>query len=293
MNQAVFRSKVIQWLIIALSLFSGLYLLVCIYLFFGQTRIIFAPDKTLKKSPQDYGLIHQELWLTISAEEVIHGWWLPSTDPQANVILFLHGNSSNIGGNLFHAKRFVEMGFSVLLMDYRGFGLSRGKFPHEKQIYEDAQVMYDYLTEERHIPADKLFVYGHSLGGAIAIELLSNNPAAGLIVEATFTSIAAMAQQKGNYSLFPLELLLHQQFDSFAKIPALTVPTLFIHGSEDATVPAEMSKALYAQADIPKKLFIVPGAEHNTVATVAGDLYNSAIHEFQHMIQQSPVKSSP
>ncbi|NJN72472.1 MAG: alpha/beta hydrolase [Limnothrix sp. RL_2_0] len=276
----------LKWLLIVLSGVSGIYLVMCLYLLVWQKRIIFNPYRTLEKFPTTYELTSQELFLPVNSKESIHGWWLPSSEPGDRVLLFLHGNSSNIGGNLFHAKRFVELGFSVLLMDYRGFGQSDGAFPHETQVYEDAQVMYKYLTETRKISPDNIVVYGHSLGGAIAIELLSEHPVAGLIAEGTFTSVSDLAAYTGRYSFLPVDLLLHQRFESLSKIKNSAIPTLFIHGTEDQTIPVEMGKTLYAESPAPKQLLIVPGAGHNNVASTAENIYNEAILNFFQFVQQ-------
>ncbi|WP_225875244.1 alpha/beta hydrolase [[Limnothrix rosea] IAM M-220] len=257
--------------------------------------MIFRPTKTLENFPTAYALDHQEVWLPVKNSVQIHGWWLPSqANSNGKALLFLHGNSYNVGENLFHAKRFVDMGFSVLLMDYRGYGLSGGKFPDESQVYEDAQVMYDYLLETQGFAPDQIFVYGHSLGGAIAIELVKNNPAAGLITEGTFTSMSDVATYSGKYSLMPVNLLLHQRFESLSKIPEITIPTLFIHGIEDDVIPAAMGQTLYNSAIAPKQLFLVPEAGHNDVAKTAGQSYDKAILAFKEFaISQTSATLAP
>lgn len=266
---------------------SGIYLALCLYLLVWQQRIIFKPTRTLEKFPQTYQLAHQEVWLPVQDKASIHGWWLPASKPTRGVLLFLHGNSYNAGANLFHAKRFVSLGFSVLLMDYRGYGQSGGAFPHETQVYEDAQAMYDYLIEDQGVLPSEILVYGHSLGGAIAIELVKNNPVAGLITESTFTSIADMANITGKYAFLPINLLLHQRFESLNKIATIEQPILFIHGSEDELIPLQMVESLHGAAIAPKQLLIVPGAGHNNVATTAGDRYDQAILNFQQFTQQN------
>ncbi|MGB2925755.1 MAG: alpha/beta fold hydrolase [Limnothrix sp.] len=280
-----------KWPIILLSSVSGIYFALCLYLLFWQTRILFNPYKTVEKLPATYALTSTELFLPVNKNESLHGWWLPATTSTEKVLLFLHGNSSNVGGNLFHAKRFVDLGFSVLLMDYRGFGQSDGSFPHENQVYEDAQVMYDYLVKTRNIAPENIFVYGHSMGGAIAIELVTNNPVSGLITEGTFTSIADMASYTGKYSFLPINLLLHQRFESLTKIKTIQTPTLFIHGTEDELVPVAMGEALHAESTAPKQLLIVPGAGHSDVASTAEETYDTAILDFSEFVQLRQAKA--
>ncbi|MEK0180249.1 MAG: alpha/beta fold hydrolase [Oscillatoriales cyanobacterium] len=198
------------------------------------------------------------------------------------VVLYLHGNGLNVGANVEHANRFHRLGMSVFLIDYRGYGKSQGEFPTESQVYEDAQLAMDYLVKQRGINPKQIYIYGHSLGGAIAIDLAVRNPeAAGLIVEGSFTSAREMVDfQSGVYRIFPIDLLLRQRFDSIAKVDRLEMPVLFIHGTADTVVPVAMSKKLFDAAPQPKQLYIVPDAGHNNLADFAGAEYLEKISNF-------------
>jgi pimeloyl-ACP methyl ester carboxylesterase len=196
--------------------------------------------------------------------------------------LYLHGNGSNVGANVEHANRFHRLGLSVFVIDYRGYGKSQGDFPSESQVYEDAQLAWDYLVKQRGVNPNQIYIYGHSLGGAIAIDLAVRHPeAAGLIVEGSFTSTRAMVDfQKGLFWLFPIDLLLTQRFDSLSKVDRLQMPVLFIHGTADNVVPVEMSKKLFDAAPDPKQLYIVPGGGHNNVAQIGGVEYLQIVSQF-------------
>jgi uncharacterized protein len=264
------------------------YVAICAFLYFRQTRMIFFPTRPIDTTPAFFNLEYEEVWLTVSEEplERIHGWWLPiEAEDSPGVLLYLHGNGINIGANIAHAHRFYQMGFSVLLMDYRGYGLSEGSFPSEAQVYEDAETMWDYLIQERQIPPDRIFVYGHSLGGAIAIELAMRHPEmAGLIVDGSFSSLRDMVNLNLSLRLFPVDWLLTQEFNSIQKVPELQTPVLFIHGLADTTVPPSMSQTLYAAAPDPKKLYLVPEAGHNNVAEMAGAEYQQTVQSFMQKI---------
>ncbi|MEG4117848.1 alpha/beta fold hydrolase [Microcoleus sp. N9_B4] len=198
------------------------------------------------------------------------------------VVLYLHGNASNVGANVEHAHRFHRLGLSVFVMDYRGYGKSQGDFPSESQVYEDAQLAWDYLVKQRGINPNQIYIYGHSLGGAIAIDLAVRHPeAAGLIVEGSFTSTRAMVEfQKGLFWMFPIDFLLTQRFDSLSKVDRLQMPVLFIHGTADNVVPVEMSKKMFDAAPEPKQLYIVPDGGHNNVAQIGGTEYLQILSQF-------------
>jgi uncharacterized protein len=213
--------------------------------------------------------------------ERLHGWWIPARGRETGVLLYLHGNGVNIGANVEHANRFHRLGLSVLLMDYRGYGQSDGGFPSEQQVYADAEANWQYLTQTRQIDPQRIVIYGHSLGGAIAINLASQHPeAAGLIVQGSFTAIRPMVDLRMPNSIFPTDLILTQHFDSIRKVPNLKLPVLYIHGLEDDETPPEMTKALYEASPQPKQLYLVPGAGHNNVAQVAGPEYLQVVGRF-------------
>ena len=275
--------------VIVLGLLITTYLGLCLLLRLGQTRLIFHPSPIVKSTPADYDLPYEEVWLTVPNGK-IHGWWLPASKVEAPVLLYLHGNGSNNGDTVGHALRFFRLGFSVLLIDYRGYGYSdfgngdttqHNSFPDEAKVYEDAEAAWKYLIQDREIKPQNLFIYGHSLGGAIGIEMAVRHPEmAGLIVEGTFTSMKEMADIIGYSRWFPLQLLLTQKFDSIKNITTLQVPILLIHGTEDEVVPTFMSQELYNAAPSAKKLYLVSGAGHNDVARVGGETYLKIISHF-------------
>ena len=158
----------------SIGLIVTAYLSACLYLFVEQKRFIFFPTATLETTPAAFNLLYQEVWLPVETKggkvERIHGWWIPGKGKQT--LLYLHGNGINISANVSHAYRFHQLGFSVLLIDYRGYGRSEGNFPTETAVYQDAETAWNYLVKERKIAAKDIFVYGHSLGGAIAINLV-------------------------------------------------------------------------------------------------------------------------
>ena len=274
-----------NWAKIGLSFGSLLiisYLSLLFSLRLGQTRLMFFPPPDTQATPADEGLSYENVWLLAPGQ--VHGWWIPAATAQAPVLLYLHGNGSNIGDLIGRASRFHRLGLAVLLIDYRGYGNSNGPFPNETRVYEDAEAAWFYLTQTRQLAPTQIIVYGQSLGGAIAIELAIRHPVAGVIVESTFTSMKAMVDWAIPYQLFPINWILTQHFDSLSKIRSLHTPILLIHGTADQTVPVQMSRALFQAAPQPKQLLLIPEAGHDNVASLDETRYLQVVREFVNLV---------
>lgn len=235
----------------------------------------------------------QEFNLPIPGKtEHIHAIWWPARDPAAPAMLYLHGARWNITGQMFRIEQLREFGFSVLAVDYRGFGKSAGELPSEQTVYEDARIAWERLTQLQP-DAGKRYIYGHSLGGAVAVDLAAtlsgaesaqdnakgnHLPANGLIIESSFTTLADMARSL-SYGWLPVQLILTQKFDSAEKIARVRMPTLLVHGTSDRYVPARFSRTLYELATAPKKLLLVEGGSHNNSMRVGSDQYRAALRD--------------
>ncbi|MCY7321580.1 MAG: alpha/beta hydrolase [Phormidesmis sp. CAN_BIN36] len=244
------------------------YSLLCVALYFQQQRVMFFPAKQLEHTPSLYQLKYQDVLIPISKPgeqtENLHGWWIPAEKLNAPVMIYFHHNAINIGANVSQALQFHKLGYSIFLFDYRGFGQSEGNFPTEPQLYEDAQAAWNYLTQARKIPPNRIVIYGHSVGGAIAIDLAAKHPeAAALIVQSSFTSMRDMTKRFGVYWFLPIELLLQQRFESLEKMKSIKMPVLVITGTEDIQIPVEMGERLYAAAPEFKQLITIPGGGHD------------------------------
>lgn len=273
---------------IAIASFYGS---VCAGLWFGQTRLVFSPEKEITTTPANFNATYEDVLIPVKkadgTSENIHGWWLPNIKQEEKgslgdrkVILYLHGKGKNISANAKHANRLMRMGFSVLVFDYRGYGRSEGSFPSESSVYTDAQTAWDYLIQKGYKP-NQILIYGHSLGGAIAIDLAIKHPdALGAIVDASFTSMSDMAQLDPKYRIFPIDLLIHQRFDSIAKVRSLAIPVLYIHGTADEVIPVSMAQSLYEATPSRKQIVIIPNGGHNNNAATNEPLYLNAIRSF-------------
>lgn len=260
------------------------YIATCLLLYLRQTRLIFFPNREQLSEPDYFELSYENLSITLAATgDKLHGWWMPHPHEKvAPVLVYFHGNKGNIGCCLQHVPDFHQLGFSVVMVDYRGYGLSSGPFPNEQHVYEDAETILDYLINTRKIPEHQILVYGHSLGGAIAIHALTHSKfrPAGLVVEGSFTSLQALGYYRRRYRLLPLRWLLKQHFESINKVGLLQVPVLFMHGTKDRIVPPFMSQQLFEAAPEPKYLELFPGAGHVNVTLVVGDRYLQVLRDF-------------
>ena len=272
------------------------YVSTCLLLWLVQCYLMFHPDRELVAVPSSapWKMPYRKIVIPIlfqrhfvNGSGHLKGWWIPA-DPRRvkdstapKVILFLGGAAGNKSHYLDRVEGLRQLGFSMLLFDYRGYGESPGDFPSEAQFYRDSQAAWDYLIQQQKVPPQQIFLYGESLGGAIALDLAIEQPqAAGLIVQSSFTSMTEIAKWRGFGWLLPVDLLLTQKFDSIAKVRSLKIPVLFIHGTTDDVVPFEMGQRLFATAPIPKYLHVVPDAGHTRLLRSGEQSYLKAIERF-------------
>ncbi|MCC6197950.1 MAG: alpha/beta fold hydrolase [Burkholderiales bacterium] len=230
----------------------------------------------------------QEVYLPVGdapGAQRIHAWWWPAANPDAPVIYYLHGVRWNLTGHVRRMEQLRGFGFSVFAIDYRGFGKSDGDLPSEQWTYEDAQAGWAWVARKQPDPARR-FIYGHSLGGAVAIDLAarlakdkSAPQARGLVVESTFTSLPDIAAEL-SWSWLPTGLVMTQRYDSIDKVRGLDLPVLFVHGTGDRYVPARFSQALYDAAPGRKKLLLIENGGHNNSMWIGNGEYQHAFAEF-------------
>ena len=170
-----------------------------------------------------------------------------------------------------------QLGFSVLAVDYRGFGKSSDELPSESLVYEDARAAWAWLARE-HARHDR-YIFGHSLGGAIAVQLATEvSDAKGLIVEGTFTSIPDVFQSM-RWGWLPLTPLITQRFDSANKVSQVRMPMLVVHGSDDSLIRPELGRALFDRAPEPKRFVLVEGGTHYNTNGLGQQRYREALRE--------------
>ena len=212
--------------------------------------------------PSIYGLPYDDVWFESEDGVLLHGWWMAHPRAQAT-ILYCHGNSGCLSDRIGVFRDLRRLRVNVFAFDYRGYGRSSGE-PTERGLYSDARAACDWVVENRGVDLGQVILFGHSLGGAVAIETALHRPVAGLVVQSSFTQIGDMARHL--YPRLPMHLITRNAFRSIDKVGHLQMPKLFIHGTADGTVPFAMGEALHAQARDPKAWHPVPNANHNDVS---------------------------
>jgi hypothetical protein len=224
----------------------------------------------------------QDIWISFQSEVTgeearLHGLWLPAdrNPDDAPVLLYLHGARWNVTGSAPRIRRMQQLGFSVLAIDYRGFGKSTAGLPSEEMAYEDARAAWRWLAQ--HHGRRPRYVFGHSLGGAIAIDLGSRvEDEHGVIVEGTFTSIPDVASSM-KWGWLPLGPLITQRFESVRKVAKLHSPLLVVHGAEDRLIRSELGQRLYEAATGRKRFILVEGGSHYSTMAVGQSQYREAL----------------
>jgi alpha-beta hydrolase superfamily lysophospholipase len=249
-----------------------------------QRAWIFQPSDRSWGASADYARDMQPVWIDfgsrVTGEPVkLHGLWLPAAErpDDAPILLYLHGARWNVEGSAPRIQRMQEHGFSVLAIDYRGFGKSTPGLPSEEMAYEDARAAWDWLAAK--YPHRARYIFGHSLGGAIAIDLASRvDDETGTIVEGTFTSIADVASSM-KWGWLPVAPLITQKFESVRKVDKIGSPLLVVHGSNDSLIVSDLGRKLYEAATGRKKFVLVEGGSHFSTMSVGREKYREALRE--------------
>jgi len=214
-------------------------------------------------------------------------WWLPHADPRAPALLYLHGTFRNLYGNLPKINALREAGFSVLAVDYRGWGESTAIVPSEDSIAADAARAFAELQQLQPAPGRRV-LYGHSMGGAAAVRLGSTlhggSDYGALVLESTFTRMPDVAAEAGFWGGVAASVT-SLEFDSLSRIGRIDAPLLMLHGTRDTTVPVALGRRLRDAAPPGTTWVEVPNGTHSRMFSEAPELYQST---FQHLIAILP-----
>jgi fermentation-respiration switch protein FrsA (DUF1100 family) len=244
--------------------------LLCVFARWWAWRVVYQGSASVPDPAVASALGVQDVWLRAEDGTKIHGWWVRSEGSRL-ATLFLHGNAGNIGYRGNHIHEIVAAGSDLLIIDYRGFGRSQGR-PSESGLAMDADAGYPYVAAQ----GKPVVIHGESIGSAVAVDLATRRHAAGLILEAPFTSLKAEA----SHVLRAIGPLLVWGYDSKTRIARVHAPLLVIHGDHDGVVPYPLGRELYEAAPEPKSFWTVKGAGHNDIVETAGGEYRERLRRF-------------
>lgn len=244
-----------------LAVALGVYLLIALLMFGCQRSFLYFPDKS-SLNLRGAGVEGLEA-VRLESEpglEVQH-WYRPPAAAHGPVLVVFHGNAGHIGHRVPKFRALLDAGVGLFLAEYRGYGGNPGK-PDEAGLTADARAVLSYLVG-RGISADRLILFGESLGSGPAVKMALDFAVAGLVLESPFTSIADVAQ--AHYWYLPARWLVLDKWDNAGRIAQLRVPLLIIHGEDDRIVPTRFGRRLFNLAPEPKEALFVPGADHNAL----------------------------
>ena len=266
-----------KYLLSTLAGLAGVMALFIVLLVGCENGIIYHPVKYPEGlwDTSSMPLPIQDVWFEAEDGVKLHGWYIPSEEAVAT-LLFFHGNAGNITHRLENIFLLHHLKLNVFIFDYRGFGRSKGD-PDEDGIQLDSQAAYDTVLAQPGVSPTSLVLFGRSLGGVFAAYTATRNPAAGLILESTFTNAVEMADEM--VPILP-GWFISSEFDTVGRVAQLELPKLFIHGTRDNLVPFTLGRELYKAAAEPKEFYSIIGAGHNNTWSVGGKDYFDKIKAF-------------
>jgi len=245
-------------------------------LYLAQNKMVFPGGRVLDRTPDTppFGWSYEDLMIDVGVEKT-NAWFIPASDPRG-VVLFSHGNAGTISDRLESVMVFRDLGFSVLLYDYGGYGRSTGR-ASEARCYEDIRAMWRYLTEQRGIASDRILFFGRSLGGGPTVQLATEVRPSAVILESTFLSIPEVVQDM--FRWLSVQKYVRTQFDNASKLPKITAPILIVHSPDDRLIQYRHGQGLFERANEPKHFLEIRG-DHNEGFVVSWKIYRKGLADF-------------
>ena len=225
----------------------GIVAVLFVLLYVFQRHLIYYPDQQVPQRSAFLAKDMQVIDLQTDDGLMLHAWYKPAAHPNKPVLLIMHGNADNIGSRMPLARSFIDQGDGVLLLEYRGYGGNEGQ-PTEKGLYADARAGMRFLKKQG-VPLDQVVLYGESLGTGVATKMAEEYPVCALLLQSPFVSLTAVGRFQYPWIFIPPT----DKFDSFSRMPAIHVPVLMLHGTQDPVVPYIQGRALFNRANAPKQ----------------------------------------
>ncbi|MCC6698661.1 MAG: alpha/beta hydrolase [Candidatus Hydrogenedentes bacterium] len=235
-------------LVVSLLGFYGVF-------YFAQTSLVAEGEPgPLAINPKVHGREYEDVAMPVG-DETTFGWYMPVPNARG-VVLFCHGNGGNMTIHYPATKVQQTMGFSTMMFDYGGFGLSTGQ-PTEARVYADARAAWRWLTVTKSIPAKDIIIWGASFGGGVACQLATEVSPGALVLESTYLSVPEAASD--HTPGVPWNLLVRCKLANKDKIGKVKCPVMIIHSTEDTLFPIRHGRGLYERANKPKILIEIRG----------------------------------
>lgn len=220
---------------------------------------MYHPARDIGK-PEKYGLNGVEENFVNTVDGVCLQMWQHTARPGYPTVIYFHGNAANLGDRASKFSAFIDNGFGIVAIGYRGFGKSSG-YPTEAGIYNDARAAIGYAINTLKLPDNKLIYFGESLGSGVAIQMATELPPALLMLEAAYTSVETRSAELYRF-LLGVRYLVLDKYDSLSKIKNVNSPILMLHGGKDMTIPIHHGQTLFAAANEPKRIIIYKDVNH-------------------------------
>lgn len=245
-----------------------------------ESLMTFRPERLTAQDMKSTPAGAETVWFNSSDGTRLNGFFFKSqSKPEVATIIFFHGNGGNITSVSWLAQRFAKRGFNVLLFDYRGYGASDGVVGDEAGLYADGDAALAFLLNEKKVPSKQIVLYGHSLGTTVAADVASRGQFGAVVLESGFSSASSVATTALPWLPRALHFLGKNRFESARKLTKVKSPILIAHGDPDGTIPTSEAQILFASANEPRKLLIVPGAGHVPFGS-GGEQYLNQVEQF-------------
>lgn len=274
-----------------LAIVASAYVIASLGVRVFERSLLYVPGPRPVESPApELGLDQRMVRFRAADSTLLSAWAIPAANksPDAPWVLISHGNYGNIGhgGRPQFYAWFRDLGVNLLAYDYRGYGESKG-VPSEIGVYADAEAAYRYLTDSLGVPASRIVLFGHSLGTGVTIELAGRVPAAGLIVEDAYTSVADRGQEV--FPLLPIKLIARSRFASIDKVGSLRIPKLFLHARNDQTIPIAHGQRVFAAAAEPKEWVELDAGHADAYSAERARYYGSIGNFIRRVVAPAPI----
>jgi len=243
----------------ALLLFS--YIVAGTVIYLRQDSFIYRPCREIFRFPSDAGMEFEDIDIITPDGETLNAWYIPASGKnKGKTVLFCHGNAGSLSHRIDTIAFMHDLGLSVFIFDYRGYGISTGA-PGESGTGIDAEAAYNYILEHIEDEERNIIIWGRSLGGPVAAKLAAGHRASACILESTFTSISDMAGLR--FRIFPGKLLCRYRYPTIEYVKNIKMPLLIVHSPEDEIIPYRMGKELFSAAAEPKGFLEIRGSHNN------------------------------